>query len=85
MRGLLPEREPIRIGWAEKPTTRNGDKHMKTTDKYVGLDVHKDTIMIAVAESEREGEVRVYGSISSDLNALDGARQRADGGARSEA
>ena len=59
------------MGVAAKPTTKNGDKHMKTTDKYVGLDVHKDTIVIAVAESGRDGEVRLYGSISSDLKALE--------------
>ena len=56
---------------AVKPTTRNGDKHMKTIDKYVGLDVHKDTTVIAVAEGTREGEVRVYGSIPSDLQSLE--------------
>ena len=51
--------------------------------KYVGLDVHKDTTMIAIAEGDRTGEVRLYGQISSDLGALDGARQRGDGVARS--
>ncbi len=59
------------MGVAVKPTTRNGDKHMKTTDKYVGLDVHKDTTVIAVAEGARDGEVRVYGSIPSDLQSLE--------------
>ena len=47
---------------------------MKNLDKYVGLDVHKDTTVIAVAEAGRTGEVRLYGTISSDLGALDGAR-----------
>jgi transposase len=41
------------------------------THKFVGLDVHSDTTMIAVAEGERAGEVRLYGEISSDLNALE--------------
>lgn len=41
------------------------------TDKYVGLDVHKDTTVVAVAEGGREGEVRLYGTISSDLHALE--------------
>ena len=41
------------------------------TDKYVGLDVHKDTTVVAVAEGGREGECRVYGTISSDLHALE--------------
>jgi hypothetical protein len=53
-----------------KPT-KNGDKHMKTINKYVGLDVHKDTTTIAIAESGRTGEVRLYGRISSDLAALE--------------
>ncbi|HEX2609599.1 MAG TPA: IS110 family transposase [Gemmatimonadales bacterium] len=43
---------------------------MKTI-KYVGLDVHKDTTVVAIAEGGREGEVRVYGTISSDLHALE--------------
>ncbi len=37
---------------------------MKNLDKYVGLDVHKDTTVIAVAEGGRNG---------------DGARQRGEG------
>jgi transposase len=44
---------------------------MKTLNKYVGLDVHKDTTVIAVAEGQRDGEVRIYGTISSDLHALE--------------
>lgn len=41
------------------------------TDKYVGLDVHKDTTVVAIAEGGREGECRIYGTISSDLHALE--------------
>jgi transposase len=59
------------MGVAAKPTTKNGDKHMKTKNKYVGLDVHKDTTVIAVADDGRDGEVRLYGEISSDLGALE--------------
>ncbi|MEO5958437.1 MAG: IS110 family transposase [Opitutaceae bacterium] len=44
---------------------------MKAKTKYVGLDVHKDTTVIAVADGGREGEVRLYGTISSDLHALE--------------
>jgi transposase len=41
------------------------------TDKYVGLDVHKDTTVVAIAEGGRAGECRIYGTISSDLHALE--------------
>ena len=44
---------------------------MKKIHKYVGLDVHKDQMVVAVAEGDRDGEVRVYGQISSDLLALE--------------
>ena len=30
---------------------------MKPTNKFVGLDVHKDTTVIAVAEGERAGSL----------------------------
>ena len=37
---------------------------------YVGLDVHKDTIVIAIAESGKRGEVREYGKIPNTPAAL---------------
>ena len=36
---------------------------------YIGLDVHKDSITVAVAQGGRDGEVRLYGTISNDLHA----------------
>ena len=62
-------------------TTKIGDQHMSTHDKFIGLDVHKDTIQIVVADSGRNGEVRHLGSISSDIHALDRliTKLRADG------
>jgi transposase len=44
---------------------------MKKIIKYVGLDVHKDSITIAIADQGREGNVRVYGKIANDLNQID--------------
>jgi transposase len=59
---------------------------MKNT-LYLGLDVHKDSIVIAIALSGRNGEVRIYGTITNDLHALEKALRRirqAHNGARLE-
>jgi len=39
--------------------------------KYVGMDVHKDSISIAIADEGRTGEIRSYGTIVNTLNSLD--------------
>ena len=39
--------------------------------KYVGLDVHKDSIAIAIADQDRVGHVRYYGKIAHDFTQLD--------------
>jgi hypothetical protein len=37
---------------------------------YVGLDVHKDTIAVAIAEEGKRGEVREHGKIANIPAAL---------------
>ena len=44
---------------------------MRNRSMFVGLDVHKDTIDVSIAEGDRHGEVRHYGVIKSDLEPLD--------------
>jgi transposase len=38
---------------------------------FIGLDVHKDSIAVAVAEGGARGEVRPYGTIGGDLNSVE--------------
>jgi hypothetical protein len=44
---------------------------MRNRSMFVGLDVHKETIDVSVAEGGRQGEVRHSGVIASDLEPLD--------------
>ena len=46
---------------------------MKAITLYIGLDVHKDSITIAIAQAGRQGEIRLFGTITNDLQALEKA------------
>lgn len=39
--------------------------------KFVGLDVHQNSITLAIADNGPEGEVRLYGTIKNTIEALD--------------
>ena len=43
---------------------------MEQRSMFVGMDVHKESIDILLAEEGRDGEVRHYGGITGDLEAL---------------
>jgi len=43
---------------------------MKNATRFVGLDVHADTIAVAVAEEGRDGEVRQLGIIPNRPEAV---------------
>jgi transposase len=49
---------------------------VKHSITFVGLDVHKDSISIALADDGRAGDVRLYGSIGGETGALDKAIRR---------
>jgi transposase len=44
---------------------------MKEYSTFIGMDVHKNSIEIAIAQRGRNGEVRSYGKIDGTLDALD--------------
>jgi transposase len=53
---------------------------MKATTKYVGLDVHKSTISVAVAEEGRRGEIRSFGIVENRPEVLIKLQERLGGG-----
>lgn len=49
---------------------------MPSTRLYLGLDVHKDSIPIAIAETAPKSEIRPFGTITNDLHAVEKALSR---------
>jgi len=43
---------------------------MAKRSMFVGMDVHKESIDVSLAEDRRDGEVRHYGVIPGDLEAV---------------
>jgi integrase len=44
---------------------------MNTITLYLGLDVHKDSITVAIAEPGPKGEIRLFGAITNSTQAID--------------
>lgn len=40
--------------------------HSANIADYIGLDVHKETLSVAIADPEHLGEVRDYGTINNE-------------------
>jgi len=43
---------------------------MKRSEVFIGLDVHKETIAVAIAKSGRDGEVRYWGTMPNTTHHL---------------
>jgi transposase len=56
--------------------SRTDNHTMHATTLYLGLDVHKDSITLALAEPGPKGEVRLWGTITHDLHAVEKALAR---------
>ena len=49
---------------------------MSSITLHIGLDVHKDSITSAIAEPGSKGEIRLFGTITNDLHAVEKALTR---------
>ncbi len=66
---------------------RTNNHTMQTITLYLGLDVHKDSITIAIAPAGLRNEVRLFGTLTNDLGRLEvalGRIRKAHPGARLE-
>jgi len=46
-------------------------RQVMNTVKFIGMDVHKNSITLAIADADRSDQPRIYGTIHNDLDALD--------------
>ncbi len=44
--------------------------HSENIAAYVGLDVHNETLTVAIAAPERPGEIRYYGTINNEAQSV---------------
>ena len=49
---------------------------MKAIKLHLGLDVHKDSVTTAIAQAGPQGEIRLFGTITNDLDRLEKALRR---------
>ncbi|AIK41121.1 hypothetical protein [Brucella anthropi] len=49
---------------------------MSAEIKFIGLDVHRDTIAIAIAEGDMKQEVRFFGTVANTGEALRSALRK---------
>jgi transposase len=55
---------------------RTNNHTMNTNTLHLGLDVHKDSITIAIAEPGSKGEIRLLSTITNDVDRLEKALRR---------
>jgi transposase len=59
-----------------------GGTTMKEIAAFIGLDVHKDSISVAIADAGRDGEVRFWGAVPNTPEAIEGLTKRLGGRSR---
>src|SRR5512138_1247426 len=55
---------------------RTNNHTMSAITLYLGLDVHKDSITIAISQPGPKGELRLFGTLFNSVQALEGALTR---------